>query len=251
MSKTVKTVAFVLVVDDEPYVREGIRITLESAGYQVVTADDGFEALNILQSQPVDLILADIAMPRMNGYQLYLRVRENRQWLAIPFVFLTGRAMDSDVRYGKELGIDDYLAKPIDPEDLLAVVRGKVRRALQLERLVAQPAPPSAPAPRALIIGRLRIVPDEHRAWLDEEPLDLSPKEFALLEYMAQRVNQLVSPEEAVQVTHELDTDRTDASNLLRPLIRSLRRKLGYTVGETGCIETVRGLGYRLMPPDD
>ena len=78
----------ILVVDDQPDLLENIGLALESAGYQVLTAGDGVEALAVLQSQPVDLILADIAMPRMNGYQLYERVRENVQWVAIPFLFL-------------------------------------------------------------------------------------------------------------------------------------------------------------------
>ena len=122
-----KTGATILVVDDQPDLLENISLTLESAGHQVLTAGDGVEALAVLQSQPVDLILADIAMPRMNGYQLYERVRENVQWVAIPFLFLTARAMDSDIRYGKELGSDDYLIKPIQPEDLLAAVQGRLR----------------------------------------------------------------------------------------------------------------------------
>jgi DNA-binding response OmpR family regulator len=243
--------ASILVVDDQPEILENLDLILESAGYHVLTACDGIEALEVLQSQPVDLILADIAMPRLNGYQLYERVRENPQWVVIPFLFLTARAMDSDIRYGKELGVDDYLTKPIQPEDLLAAVQGRLRRAQQLAQLAQQPAPLSPREPRTLSVGGLVIDPGQHRVWLQGEPVNLSAREFVLLEYLAQRANQVLSVQELIQVTHELETDRVEAGSLLRPLVRSLRRKLGYGVGQTGCIENVRGVGYRLVPPDD
>src|SRR5215217_9197058 len=95
----------ILVADDQPELQAMLSLTLESAGFQVLRAGDGLEALAILQTHTVDLILADIAMPRMNGYQLYQRVREHAHWLAIPFLFLTARSLDSDIRYGKELGV--------------------------------------------------------------------------------------------------------------------------------------------------
>ena len=128
-----ETVASILVVDDQLDILDNIGLALEAEGYRVLTATDGVEALDVLQSQPVDLILADIAMPRMNGYQLCERVWKNPQWVAIPFVFLTARALDSDIRYGKALGVDDYLTKPIQPEDLLAAVRGRLRRIIHVK----------------------------------------------------------------------------------------------------------------------
>ncbi|MEA3340200.1 MAG: response regulator transcription factor [Chloroflexota bacterium] len=240
--------ASILVVDDEPRLLDGIRLTLETAGYEVLAVPDGLKALAALQSQPVDLIVADIAMPRMNGYQLYKRVRENSQWISIPFIFLTARAMDSDIRYGKELGADDYLTKPFEPEDLLAVIHGKLRRAQQLAR---RAAPPPATASHPLTIGKLRIDPGQYRVWMGEEPVELSAREFTLLESLARQAKQVISPQTLIQTTHDLDTDHTEASSLLRPLIRTLRRKLGYPVGDMGCIENVRGVGYRLVPPDD
>jgi DNA-binding response OmpR family regulator len=245
------TVASILVVDDQPDVLVSIGLALEAAGYRVLTASDGIEALDVLESQPVDLILADIAMPRMNGYQLHERVRENPQWVAIPFIFLTARALDSDIRYGKELGADDYLTKPIQSEDLLAAVQGKLRRAQQLAQLSPQVAPVQELRPHVLSVGRLQIDPGQYRAWLDEQPIQLSAKEFMLLEYLARQAGQVVSPQELIQVTHGLETDPVEAGSLLRPLIRTLRRKLGYPVGEMGCIENVRGVGYRLIAPDD
>ena len=132
-----KTNISILVVDDEPNFLDNMRLALEAEDYRVLSAGNGVEALAVLHSQPVDLILADIGMPDMNGYQLYERVRERPQWLTIPFVFLTARKLDSDIRYGKELGVDGYLTKPIRAADLLAVVRGKLRRAQQLVQSTA------------------------------------------------------------------------------------------------------------------
>jgi DNA-binding response OmpR family regulator len=242
------TMTTILVVDDQPDLRAMISLTLESAGFEVLRSSDGLEALAFLQAQAVDLILADIAMPRMNGYQLYQRVRENPRWLAIPMIFLTARSLDSDIRYGKELGVDDYLTKPIEPEDLLAAVHGRLRRAAQLAHLLA---PPAAPAPdhHSISVGRLRIDSGQHRAWMDDRLIDLSAREFTLLEYLARRADTMVSPQELIRVTHGLETDDIEAGSLLRPMIRSLRRKLGYAVGEMGCIENVRGVGYRLIVP--
>jgi serine/threonine protein kinase/DNA-binding winged helix-turn-helix (wHTH) protein len=242
-------VQYVLVVDDQPDLLESIRLTLETAYYAVHTASDGSEAMEVLQSQPVDLILADIAMPRMNGYQLYERVRKNPQWVNIPFLFLTARSLDSDIRYGKELGVDDYLTKPIQPEDLLAAIAGKLRRARQLAQLM--PSPPLMLSEQHILnLGRLQIDCDQHRIYLDEHLIALSAREFVLLEYLARRAGAVVPRQELVRVTHELKIDAVEAGVLLRPLVRSLRRKMGYAVGEMGCIENVHGVGYRLVAPE-
>jgi DNA-binding response OmpR family regulator len=226
-----------------------MKLTLETAGYRVLTAGDGAEALALLEAQRVDLILADIAMPRMNGYQMYERIVENPAWVGIPFLFLTARALDSDIRYGKALGVDDYLVKPIEPEDLLAVVRGKLRRARQLAQSTAEPTLVPAGKADVLDLGSLRIDPGQHRVWLKGRQVEMSAREFRLLECLAQHATEVVSLQELIQSTHGLDTDRVEAGGLLRPLVRSIRRKLGYPTGHVGCIESVRGVGYRLFPP--
>ncbi len=238
----------ILVVDDQPDLVENIGLTLEGAGYTVLAASDGVEALEILASEPVDLILADIAMPRLNGYQLYERVRENPAWVAIPFLFLTARALDSDIRYGKELGVDDYLVKPIEPEDLVAAVRGKLRRSRDLSPALRQPQSLTARQDGVVAVGPLAIDSRQHQVRLEGREIKLSAKEFTALEYLARRAGQVVSPEELIRATHGLDTNAVEAGALLRPLVRSLRRRLGYRAGEMGCIENVRGVGYRLRP---
>jgi DNA-binding response OmpR family regulator len=146
------------------------------------------------------------------------------------------------VRYGKELGVDDYVTKPFRREDLLAVVRGRLRRSRQLAGL--------RPDLRSDVvsIGQLRMDLEQHRVWVREQPVRLSAREFRLLACLAQQQGGVVPLVELVQATHELDTDRQEAGSLLRPLVRSVRRKLGYSAGQMGCIENVRGVGYRLLP---
>ncbi|EFO80899.1 two component transcriptional regulator, winged helix family [Oscillochloris trichoides DG-6] len=248
--------ATILIVDDQPELLMGIQMALEAAGYTVITAQDGHLALERLQRDTIDLILADIAMPEMNGYQLFERVRATPRLLRIPFVFLTARAMASDIRYGKSLGVDDYLTKPIKPEDLLAVVEGRLRRARELNEgplvvAVAEPVSSGREAITDLIeVGTLRISPGQHRVWLRDTEITLSAREFRVLEYLARRAGQVVPPHEIVQMSHALNTDDAEASSLLRPIVRLLRRRLGYATGEMGCIENVRGVGYRLVEPE-
>lgn len=244
-----RNVYTILAVDDQPDILRHIELSLDMSGYHIVTARDGVTALNLLRTQPVDLILADVAMPHMNGYQLYEAVRANPQWTLIPFIFMSARALDSDVRYGKALGADDYLTKPFKIEDLLAIVEGRLRRAQELAQVIDHGvATPTAEASGDLVVGALRISPTQHRVWRAEKSVYLSPREFAFLEYLARRPGQVVSLPELCKVTHGLETTQAEAGKLLYALARSLRRRLGYTAGEMGCITSVRGVGYRLDP---
>jgi DNA-binding response OmpR family regulator len=200
----------------------------------------------------------------MNGYQLYQCVVENPRWVAIPFLFLTAQAQDSDIRYGKELGADDYLTKPFDTDDLMATVRGRLRRSRQCAQQNSQQDPrqlapgsphksPVRPSPgtEVLTLGRLKIDSKRRRVWLNDSQIKLSSREFMLLQRLAWRSGEVVPLQELIHVTHGLKVDHTEASGLLRPLIRSLRRKLGYQAGELGCIESVRGVGYQMVTPGD
>jgi DNA-binding response OmpR family regulator len=238
----------ILIVDDQQELRENLYELLTEEKFHVLGAGNGIEALEILQQYVVDLIIADVAMPHMNGYQLYEQVRANPHWVHIPFLFLSARTMNSDIRYGKELGVDDYLTKPYDRADLLAAVRGRLRRSDQLAH-VSDLSRQSAPINPEMILGRLRVSPSQHKAWMDYRPLDLSAREFKLLLHLAEHAEHVVKITDLIRVTHGYEADAEEASNLLRPFVRSLRRKLGYPVGEDGPIETVRGVGYRIVPP--
>ena len=220
-------------------------------GFEVLTARNGQEALDLLQVQPVDLVLSDVAMPHINGYQLFQALRESSdpRLVAMPFIFISGRAtLDSDIRFAKSLGADDYLVKPVCQEDLIAVVKGKLLAAERLQQTFA-PAPtmPDGYETVALDIDHQMLHLDyvQHRAWLDDVEIHLTAKEIFLLEHLACQPNRIISNLQLLATTHGYQTtDQQDAGRLLRPIIRSLRKKLGLPVGSL--IKNIRSRGYML-----
>ncbi|HEY73141.1 MAG: hypothetical protein B6I35_03245 [Anaerolineaceae bacterium 4572_32.2] len=130
--------AIILVVDDNPELVDGVKLTLEMEEYQVLSATNGVEAMNVLERITPDLILADIMMPEMDGYELYERVHSDPRWVQVPFIFLTAKTDKADIRRGKEMGVDDYITKPFDPQDIVAAIRGRLKR---LAEVTGRPAP--------------------------------------------------------------------------------------------------------------
>ncbi|MBN1487833.1 MAG: SUMF1/EgtB/PvdO family nonheme iron enzyme [Anaerolineae bacterium] len=124
--------AIILVVDDNPDLVDGVKLTLEMEGYQVLTATSGEQALDVLGRITPDLILADIMMPGVDGYELYDKVHEDERWVQVPFIFLTAKTNKDDISRGKEMGVDDYITKPFDPQVLVSVVRGRLKRMAEL-----------------------------------------------------------------------------------------------------------------------
>jgi signal transduction histidine kinase len=123
----------ILIVEDDAALLAGLREVLELAGYRVVTADHGVAGLAALETFTPDLIISDIMMPKMDGYRFFGEVRARPAWLGLPFIFLTAKGEKTDVRRGKQLGVDDYITKPFDEEDLLVAVRAKLDRRAQLQ----------------------------------------------------------------------------------------------------------------------
>jgi two-component system sensor histidine kinase/response regulator len=123
----------ILLVDDDPAILEGVVDLLRFYGYNLITAIDGKTALELMQGQTPDLVISDIMMPEMDGYEFYEAVRSNADWAPIPFIFLTARGQTVDVRRGKSLGVDDYLVKPFEPEDLLIAIRTKLQRVRDIQ----------------------------------------------------------------------------------------------------------------------
>lgn len=193
-----KEPATILVVDDEASMQKAIVDVLLLEGFHVLTAENGIDALGVLEGQTPDLIIADIMMPKMNGYQLYQRVSENPDLLTIPFIFLTGRREEEDIRFGKELGVDDYLKKPVEHEDLIAAVRGKLKRFDRLERTPASPPPYEGRPLEAF-----------------DEAYDLTPKELEVLRFM---VRGLTNDRIAEELVVSPATIKTHVSNILSKL---------------------------------
>lgn len=124
----------ILVVEDHKPLLTAIREVLEVEGYFVLTANNGVMALDVMEESSPDLIIADIMMPQMDGYTLYERVRTHPEWIPIPFIFLTAKAERDDILRGKDLGVEDYITKPFDPEELMVAVRARLRRSEAIQR---------------------------------------------------------------------------------------------------------------------
>ena len=240
----------ILVVEDNPDMTAALKLALEMEGYQVLTAADGLEALRILERVTLDLIVADIMMPRMNGYELYETTHQNERWLSIPFIFLTAKTDKEDIRLGKEMGVDDYLVKPVEKEDLIAAIRGKLKRVTELKAAAgAAQEGPEGPAPKGTLkIGDLVIDLDRHIVTVKGQPVHLTPTEFELLACLANNVDFVVSCQELVRQVHKYQCDdESEAREIIRPHIKNLRRKIEPDPTHYTYIINVRGVGYKLV----
>ena len=240
----------ILVVEDNPDMTAALKLALEMEGYQVLTAANGLEALQILERMTPDLILADIMMPRMDGYELYQTTHQEERWLSIPFIFLTAKTDKKDIRLGKEMGADDYLVKPVEKEDLTAAVRGKLKRVTELKAAAeAAHERPEGLAPKGILkTGDLIIDLDRHVVTIKGEPVHLTPTEFELLTCLANNLDFVVSCQELVKQVHQYHCDdESEAREIIRPHIKNLRRKIEPDPNHFTYIINVRGVGYKLV----
>ncbi len=245
----------VLIVDDDAESLKFLEYALSRNGYEPIAARDGEEAIEALSKNRVDIVVSDIAMPRLNGYQLYQRIREKGledvHYAFIPVIFLTARGMDSDIRYAKSLGVNDCLIKPIPVKDLLAAVQGGVESSQVILRALEHQAAHNK-CIRFNINGyEIRIDFTQNRVWCDNEELALTNREVLVLRRLAQTPGKVVTIIELVNVTHGLETDNIEAGVIVRPLIRDIRNKLKSAVGiKDGSLflQNVRGRGYMLTP---
>jgi DNA-binding response OmpR family regulator len=233
----------ILVVDDEPAIIQVIRERLAREGFQVHAAANGAAALAALQ-QPADLIILDLMLPDMDGFDLLRRLRQ--AGYELPVLILTARDDDVDVVVGLELGADDYVVKPFNPRELVARVRAILRRAARMAAPQSQvPALPAGqdaaqPAPAR----GLHFDAAARRAWFAGQLLDLRPREYDLLHFLAQHPDQVLSREvllDQVWGTAEYIDDRTVDVHVHR-----LRHKLDQIDPTIDPIQTERGIGYRL-----
>ena len=215
----------ILLVDDEERFATAVRQGLEAEGLAVDLAHDGNEGLWMARSNDYDAIVLDILLPGLNGYRICAELRDGGNWT--PILMLTALDEDLDEAEALDTGADDYLSKPFSFVVLVARLRALLRRG-------------AAPRPAVLEVGDLRLDPAAHRCWRAGQEVELTTKQFALLECFM-RHSGLVLSKTALR-DHVWDYAFADSSNVIEVYVGQLRKKLG-----VARIQTIRGAGYRLV----
>lgn len=217
----------VLVVEDERPLARALQRTLESEGFSVVVAVNGVDGDWAARENDFDVIVLDVMLPGMSGYDICRNLRAAGD--NTPILFLTAKDGEYDEADALDIGADDFVSKPVSPVVLVARLRALLRRSS------AGPNP-------TLTVGSLRVEPERHRAWLGEQELRLTARELGLLSYLAHRADHVVSKIEILE--HVWDQTFDGDANVVEVYIGHLRRKL--VSSQDVSIQTVRGVGYRL-----
>ena len=218
----------ILVVEDEAKTAAAIRRGLEAEGYAIDIARDGAEGLWLAEQNPYDVVILDIMLPELSGYELCARMRGVGDWT--PILMLTAKDGELDEAHALDTGADDFLTKPFSFVVLLARVRALLRRG-------------KAERPAVLCAGELRLDPAAHRCWRGEQEVPLTAREFAVLEYLLRHAGDVVSKAAILENVWDFNFDGDP--NIVEVYIRHLRKKLDEPFGSR-LIDTVRGAGYRL-----
>jgi DNA-binding response OmpR family regulator len=223
----------ILLVEDNRRLSESLRLTLEEDGYAIDTAYDGLDGEEMGLISSYDIIILDIMLPGKDGLEVCRELRDKR--ITTPILMLTARDTLEDRVKGLDTGADDYLVKPFEVEELRARIRALLRRDSSSKSGVLQ-------------VGDLILDPASHTVHRGERPIELTAKEFSLLEYLMRHPNHLVTREMAEE--HLWSYDHVIASNVVDVYIRRLRAKIDEG-NKQKLFETLRGAGYRLRVPDD
>jgi two-component system, OmpR family, KDP operon response regulator KdpE len=226
----------VLIADDEPRLVDVVRLNLEIDGYRVISAANGIEALERLRADLPDLVVLDVMMPEMDGFETLRRIREVSN---VPVLMLTVRNEEADRIKGLEIGADDYLAKPYSPRELQSRIKALLRRSFT-------PAPPRKT--RIVVDQDLTIDFGSHEVWVRGEKVTLRPTEYRLLYHLVNNAGRLMTHE--TLLSKVWGSEYRDESHYLRLYITYLRQKLERDPAHPKYILTERGMGYRFRELD-
>lgn len=219
----------IMLVDDEEGLRQVLRLYLENAGYQVLEAENGQEALEKLKEEKISLMILDIMMPLLDGFGLIQELGPKRDF---PVIFLSARDQVPDKIMGLNLGADDYIAKPFDPSEVLARVMAVLRRSTRPE------------TQEEVIVGDLKWQRENRKIYLAEELLDLTAKEYNLLSLFMKRPGKVYTKQEIYEFLWDQPYYQDD--NTIMVHISKLREKIEANPRKPEKIITIRGIGYML-----
>jgi DNA-binding response OmpR family regulator len=223
----------VLIIEDDPTMLIGLRDNFEFKGYKVVTAADGEKGLNAALNAKPDLIILDIMLPKINGYEICRLIREQK--LAMPIIMLTAKGEESDIVLGLNLGADDYVTKPFSIKELLARAAAFLRRAKKETQDVYE-------------FGGLRLDLSARRLTRKNKEIELSPKEFSLLEYFVKKPGRALTRDEILNAVWGYDCVVTSRS--IDRFVTTLRNKIEPDPERPTFVHTIRQIGYRFEPPE-
>ncbi|PCN45054.1 DNA-binding response regulator [Brevibacillus laterosporus] len=227
----------ILVVEDEVSISKLIQFNLEKAGYEVITAFDGKQALTMVREEKPDFIILDLMLPYMDGLDVCKTLRQER--INTPILILTAKEDELDKILGLELGADDYITKPFSPREVVARVKAILRR------FNAKPEPDQEKEEeRQYSFGEIVIYPEKYEVFLRDEKVELTPKEFELLQYLASNVGRVLTRDQLLNAVWNYDF--VGDSRIVDVHVSHLREKLEQDTKNPRYIKTVRGLGYKL-----
>jgi len=230
----------VLVVDDEQSIVTLLQYNLEQAGYYVLTANDGQTALELGLKEELDLIILDLMLPKLDGIEVCKHLRQ--QHVQTPILMLTAKDDEFDKVLGLELGADDYMTKPFSPREVVARVKAILRRT-QTTIMAVHTEDDS----KKITIGELTIYPEHYEAYIGEQLLELTPKEFELLLYLVKNKGKVLTRD--ILLSAVWNYDFAGDTRIVDVHISHLRDKIENNSRKPVYIKTIRGLGYKLEEP--
>ncbi|GFP74362.1 response regulator transcription factor [Clostridium fungisolvens] len=226
----------ILIVDDEKEIRDLVEIYLKNDGYNTIKASDGQEALEVLEKNDVDLIILDVMMPKLDGIEACMKIREERN---TPIIMLSAKSEDMDKIFGLTTGADDYLTKPFNPLELLARVKSQLRRYIKLNNNVIQKKKDNV-----IEIEDLTINIETHQIDINGKEIKLTPIEFDILALLAENRGKVFSIENIYESVWNESFIQSD--NTVMVHIRKIREKLEENPRKPKYIKTVWGVGYKI-----
>lgn len=234
-----KALTKILVVDDESSIVTLLQFNIEKAGFDVVTAEDGRTGYELALAEKPDLIVLDLMLPEMDGIEVCKQLRQDK--VETPILMLTAKDDELDKIIGLELGADDYLTKPFSPREVVARIKAILRRSAGKSADVELEV---APKEKALHVGDLKILTESYEVYLQDELLDLTPKEFELLLYLANHRGKVFSRDQLLDAVWNYDY--IGETRIVDVHVSHLRDKIEADTKKPQYIKTIRGFGYKM-----